>query len=97
MPVFQIVPLSTNFAALTAAVGANFPEKDRFELPHQAGWLVQFDGTSIEASNFIGLTGQPKGESSPIGPALITHIVSYYGRGPTDMWEWIKLKFEASS
>lgn len=93
MPLYLAVPLVSDSAALNAAVEA-IPHSDRYKLQSERGWLIKFDGTTIELSNRIGLTGQEQGIPSPVGSAIIVPISGYYGRGPTDMWEWLKIRFE---
>jgi hypothetical protein len=96
MGIFLLTPLGNNADALSVAVEQHFPEPtSRYQLQNDAGWFVVFTGTTIELSNFVGLTGQPQGTPSPVGSVLVTPITSYYGRGPTDMWEWLKTRFEA--
>lgn len=94
MPIYLVISLRADSADLDAAMVEHIPETDRHKLQSDRGWLFKYDGTTIEASNAITVTGQPKGEPAPIGAALVTPVVSYYGRGPTDMWEWLKIKLE---
>ncbi len=94
MPIYQITPLQNNHAALQSAVEGAFAASDRHKLQNDMGWLVRHSGTTTEVSNHLGLTGQPQGERSPIGSAMVTLVSSYYGRGPADMWEWLKTRFE---
>lgn len=95
MPVFLIVPLAKSTDPLSQAVESNVAEHDRHKLANDRGWLVTFQGTSSELSKHLGITGQPDGEKSTVGAAIVAPISSYYGRGPNDMWEWLSLKFSA--
>lgn len=52
--------------------------------------LVSFSGTTKELSDRLGITS---GES---GTGLVLSITNYYGRAPTDIWEWMKVKMERS-
>jgi hypothetical protein len=88
------VPLTASSDALNSAVEAHISDIDRYKLQENRGWLIKFEGTTVELSNKIGLTGQGKGEPSPVRSAIIAPIGGYYGRGPTDMWEWLKIRFE---
>lgn len=99
MPVFQVTPLANNHAQLAAALAAKTSKggADSYALPSEAGWLVAYKGTTIELSNLLGVTGQPPGEKSPIGPTLVVAITSYYGRAGTDLWEWLKTRFESAA
>lgn len=94
MPIYIAVPLKTDSRPLDKAVESNVPETDRHQLQSERGWLIDFSGTTVELCEKIGLTGQPAGESSPLGSAIVSPITGYYGRGPTDMWEWLKTRFE---
>ena len=93
MPVFIVVPLAKQTAPLNEAVQSALPESDRHPLANDKGWLVRYNGTSMELSNHIGVTGQPEGVKSVVGSAIVAPIGAYYGRGPNDMWEWLSLKF----
>jgi hypothetical protein len=96
MPVYLVAPLSTKTDALSAAVERAIPDPaDRYLLPAERGWLIRYAGTSVELSNLIGITGQAPGDPPTLGPALVVPITAYYGRGPTDMWEWIKTRFDS--
>ena len=97
MPIFQVTPLSNNHDAVEGAVVGGFEAKDRHQLPNSAGWLVRHPGTTIEVSNHLGITGQVKGEPSQTGATLVSLVGSYYGRGPSDLWEWLKTRFENES
>ena len=94
MPIYIAVPLKTDGDPLATAIKLNIHESDRYELQAERGWLIHFSGTTKELSDKIGLTGQPKGESSSIGSAIVVPVSGYYGRGPTDMWEWLKTRLE---
>lgn len=94
MAVYIAVPLTTTSTALNSAVVQHIDQHDRYQLQSERGWLIKFNGTSIELSNHIGLTGQETGAPSPIGSAIIVPVSTYYGRGPGDMWEWIKTRLE---
>lgn len=94
MPIYQVTPIGNNRDALARSVTTTINERDRIPLQNNMGWFIDFDGTTIELSNALGVTGQAKGENSTVGSTLITAVTSYYGRGPTDMWEWLKIRFE---
>lgn len=95
MAIYLITPLSVQAEALDAAVELKIETADRYRLPAGHGWLIRHSGTSVELSNHIGITGQAPGEPPTLGSALVVPIYSYYGRGPTDMWEWIKTRYES--
>ena len=92
MPVFIAVPLGGNINNLDQAIRGNLDPKDSYKLQNNAGWVISYEGTTTQLTDAIGITGQPKGEPSPVGSVLVTLIGAYYGRGPADMWEWLALK-----
>lgn len=95
MAIYIAVPLTSSSQALNEAVEKSIASPvDRYKLQSDRGWLIKFDGTSVELSNHIGLTGQEQGHPSPIGSAIIVPVSTYYGRGPGDMWEWLKTRLE---
>lgn len=94
MQVFLALPLIANSTALNRAVETNVAAPNRWKLQADRGWLIQFEGTTVELSSHLGLTGQAPGVPSPVGSAIVAPITGYYGRGPADMWEWLKTRFE---
>ena len=96
MAIYIAVPLSPEtISAFNAAVEQHISSSaDRYKLQADRGWLIKFDGTTVELSNHIGLTGQPTGVPPQLGSAIIVPVSGYYGRGPTDMWEWLKTRLE---
>ncbi len=95
MAIYIVTPLTISSAALNKAVEDTIAlQADKYKLQSDRGWLISFDGTTVELSNHIGLTGQPQGEVSPIGSAIVVPVTTYYGRGPADMWEWLKTRLE---
>ena len=95
MPIYIAVPLTESTAALDEAVEEHIKSPaDKYKLQADRGWLIRFDGTTVELSNHIGLTGQEKGIPAPIKSAIIVPVTGYYGRAPMDMWEWLKVRLE---
>lgn len=92
MPTYVVISLAKDKTALDAAVKDVIPEESRFRLKNDSGWLVVYDGISKELSNKLGITGQKEEEPIRVSSALVLSIGSYYGRGPSDMWEWLSLK-----
>lgn len=94
MAVFLVTPLASNLDQIGEVVKRQFVQEDRMELQGRAGWLVSHHGTSVDVSHLLGLTS-PDPEFKPVlGSAMVTTVNSYYGRGPTTMWEWLKAKLE---
>lgn len=94
MPIYIAISLQPTQTKLDEAVIANVLTHDCHRLQNDRGWLIKYDGTTVELSNALGITGQAKGQPSPVGSAIVAPIGAYYGRGPTDMWEWLKTRFE---
>lgn len=89
MAIYLVTPLAQNHALIGGAL-AKLEGAEVFQLQGGCGFLVHFSGTSIELGKQSLIT-EPGGP----GSALITAIGTYYGRGPTDMWEWLKTRFES--
>lgn len=87
MAVFAIIPTSAQNEVLESAINSKFGSK-AYKLP-MGQWLVSYSGTSKVLSDELGIT-EGKGEVS----AIVVSISGYYGRAPTDVWEWIKLNWE---
>jgi hypothetical protein len=93
MGIFLLTPLNEQHHLLANEVSSLFTVyEDAWPLQNSPSWLVAFKGTSIELSNHLQVTGTNEG--SKIGSILITSVGSYYGRGPSAMWEWLKERFE---
>ena len=98
MPIYQVTPLAKNAPAIAGAVREHIDEGDYYELANSAGWLVKFKGTTVELSHKLGITSPALPPApSTLGSTMVVAITSYYGRGPTDMWEWLKTRFEAGA
>ena len=94
MAIYIAVPLTPTSTSLNGAVESIVPEEDRYKLQADRGWLIRFRGTSVELSNHLGITSSDPESKKSIGSAIIVPVSYYYGRGPTEMWEWIKVKLE---
>lgn len=93
MPMYLVTPLAHNMQALSSAAEAQLLREDFFVLANDAGMLVRSKGTSVELSNQLGISTEDRAVSRT-GSAMVTSLTTYYGRGPTDMWEWLKTRFE---
>lgn len=87
MSIFLITPFAGQ-EALSAEINSAVAEHDRYQI-NNGGWLIKFDGTSRELSDKLKISTDPS-----ISSALVVSISGYYGRGSTDMWEWIKSRLE---
>lgn len=73
--------------ALNMAISEKFGN-NAYQLPGAGAWLISYDGTAKELSDALGIT-----DGSP-GTGVIVSVGSYYGRAPTDIWEWMKVRME---
>jgi len=90
MAIFVVIGLPRpNPAALGAAITAAFPSD--FRLLREDAWLIAAKGSAQELSETLGVTDGRN------GVAVIVQASGYFGRGPTDIWSWIKAKWEATS
>lgn len=94
MPVYLITPLANNFGKVLNAVAAKISEDDYLALQKESGVLVSYRGTSVELSHHLGITSKDRSLPSTTGSAMVTAVGSYFGRGPSTMWEWLKIRFE---
>ena len=94
MPIYIAVPLSPSPKPVDDVVVDRIPAVDRYALQNNRGWLIRFEGTTVELSTLLGLSKADKGAPPTIGSAIIVPVTGYYGRGPTDMWEWLKTRLE---
>lgn len=92
MPIYLVTPLANNFHEIIREVEMAYAREDFFTLANSAGVLVRDKGTTIEVSNKVGITTPDR--STKTGSAMVTSVGSYYGRGQTDMWEWLRTRFE---
>ena len=94
MPIYLVTPLSNNALVLADAIASHFEPAEFYALVNNAGWLIDFKGTTVEVSARIGVTAAPGADKPKLGSALVTSVGNYYGLGSTDMWEWLKTRFE---
>lgn len=90
MAVFMIVPADhTQPGALAAALQAAAVGElklDYMTLP-VSGFLVSFSGTTQELSEKLGVS------NGSVGGAIITHVGSYWGWAPSNVWEWLSSRW----
>jgi hypothetical protein len=75
-------------AKIKAAVEAEFP-LDNISLDHNE-WLVSMKGTAKEVSDKLKISDASN------GAAIVFGMSNYFGRAPSDVWDWVKAKAEAS-
>lgn len=90
MTIFAIIGQpGENSENLPAAVAREFPASHLEIAPRT--WLIAAAGTPIEVSNRLGVTDGTNGS------AVVLEVTGYYGRASTNIWNWIKAKWEATS
>lgn len=75
---------------VAAAIQREFPAPDSMSLGNNE-WLIS---TPLPAADLADKIGIGK-NSSPAYNGIVFRMGSYYGRAPTDVWDWIKAKIEA--
>lgn len=50
MAIYIAVPLTQTISALDDAITNSIQVSDRYQLQSDRGWLIKFDGTSVELS-----------------------------------------------
>lgn len=88
MGIFLITPIS-NPDAVLKRVATDFPD-EHFHIQRTGSILVYFPGTTKELSDKLGIT------TNEVGSAVVVSVGNYYGRAPTDVWEWIQSRLERS-
>jgi len=85
MALYMVVSLGPSAPAIDSAIVLRFGG-DFYRL-EPGKWLVSTGfQTSKEVSNALGITADPPATSNLTG--VVTAIKGYYGRGPSDLWEW---------
>jgi hypothetical protein len=93
MAVFAVL-MPTPQPALIAAIQRLFPTDCLAITDTQ--WLISTKGTAIELTAKLGIYDGAEPEKPAIGSAIILLVTSYFGRAPSDVWDWLKAKQEAS-
>jgi len=86
MTIFVVIPTSNR-----SALDDLFKRDEWLPRVHRlprGEWLVSFDGTTQELSDNLGVSA-PEGN----GPAVIFAVSAYFGRAPTNIWEWLKSRW----
>jgi hypothetical protein len=89
MALFLITPISDPKKVMES-VKENFPS-DYFQINGTNSLLVHSSGTTKELSDRLKIT---EGEN---GTGIVVSFLNYYGRGQTDMWEWIQSRLSKDS
>jgi hypothetical protein len=91
MTIFAIL-LPTPQPAVVEAIKKAYP--DDFLSVNDMEWLVSGTGTAADVSAKIGVFDVKNPGAPPAGNAIIFSTNGYFGRGPSNVWEWIRVKLE---
>jgi hypothetical protein len=86
MAIFAILP-PMPVPQLDAAIRQTYRDNYLQVAPNQ--WLVSASATAKEVSDQLGISDGKNGS------AIVLRVTSYYGRAPTNIWEWIAQKLES--
>lgn len=86
MAVFVVIPTAKQ-ETLDHSINTKFATNSK-KLP-RGEWLVSFSGTAQELSDHLGITPDGSG-----GHGVVVAVTTYYGHAPTDIWEWIKTRWQ---
>ena len=86
MIVFSVTSLTPN-PKLNSKVVETYNSNSR--KINETTWLIAASGTSREVSDSLTISEGEIGSS-----AIVFATSGYFGRAPTDIWEWIKAKRE---
>jgi hypothetical protein len=56
-------------------------------------WLISDSGTAIDLSKKLGIFDSVNPQKTT-GNAIVLGVLSYHGRAPTPVWDWIRAKLE---
>ena len=70
--------------------------KDHLPLT-ETQFLISAIGTVQEVVARLGIYDPKDPNAVPTGTAVVFATSSYFGRGPTSLWDWLKTKLEAPS
>jgi hypothetical protein len=95
MPIFVLLPQNEQGQAnLPAAVARAYPDANKKLANH--AWLVAGKGSAQDVSAKLGITSPTDPAANAVGTVMVLEIASYYGRATTDIWDWVKAKWEAT-
>lgn len=95
MPVFVVLPQNESAQRnLPDAVAKAYPDASKKLSNHN--WLVAAKESAQDVSANLGITVKNDRGPGPTGTAMVLEVASYYGRATTDIWDWVKAKWEAT-
>jgi hypothetical protein len=95
MPIFVLLPQNeTAQQLLPQAVERAYPGASKKLANHN--WLVAGKGSAQDVSATLGITDPKNPAANAVGTVMVLEIASYYGRATSDIWDWVKTKWEAT-
>ena len=90
MTIFLVVPISQPEKVLEALSALKTQNSiDYTSIPGQSeAYFVSFGGTSKELSDLLGIS------EGVTGTGVVAAVGSYFGRAPTNLWEWVSSRWE---
>jgi hypothetical protein len=79
---------------LATRISTTFPS-DFLQL-NDTQWLVSTTGTAIDLAARLGVYDIKNPAAPATGNAVIFATSAYFGRAPTNVWDWMKAKLEAT-
>jgi hypothetical protein len=61
---------------------------------NETQWLVSASGTTQDITKRLGIFDPENPNATPTGSAIVFATSGYFGRAPTNIWEWLKVKLE---
>lgn len=80
---------------LARVIATKFPN-DSFQVG-ETQWLVSTNSTVIDLCATLEIYDVKEPNKVQSGNAIVFAISSYFGRAPSTVWDWIKVKLEGNS
>jgi hypothetical protein len=68
--------------------------KDDHYLITNTQWLISDKGTVLDVTKKLGIIDPDNPQKPATGNAIVFATLSYNGRAPTPIWDWIRAKLE---
>jgi hypothetical protein len=62
---------------------------------NETQWLISATGTVTEVCAKLGIYDPSRPTAPMTGLAVVFTTTSYFGRAPTNIWDWLKAKLES--
>jgi hypothetical protein len=59
-------------------------------------WIISGTGTAIDVCAKLKIYDAKDPGREPSGSAVVFAVSNYFGRAPQNIWDWIKVKLEAT-